>query len=131
MGFRVLIADDDRALLSSLSIRLKSEGYEVFCAQDSYQAVDQARKVWPDVLVLDINMPAGNGFSVQDRVHHMDLLKDIPVVYVTGDRSEAVAELATTHQAAAIVYKPFETKTLLEAIKYALSPHASLRQPVA
>lgn len=121
MAFRVLLADDDRAFLASLSVRLKAEGYEVFCAQDSYQAVDQARKVWPDVLVLDINMPAGNGFSVQDRVHHMDLLKDIPVIYLTGDRSEKVASLAKSHHAAKVLYKPFETKDLLAALRESLS----------
>lgn len=119
MAHKILIADDDRDLLTSLSVRLEAEGYEVLCVQDSYQAVEQARKAQPDVLILDINMPAGDGFSVQDRVNKMIGLNGIPVICLTGERSVRVTELAKAHHAFALVNKPFETKDLLSVVRAA------------
>jgi DNA-binding response OmpR family regulator len=126
MAHKILIADDDKALLTSLSVRLKSEGYEVLCVQDSYQAVEQTRKCWPDLLILDINMPAGDGFTVQERTDRMPHLHAIPVIYLTGDHSERVAELAKSQHAFALMFKPFETKELLATIRAAIaSPRPS------
>jgi len=121
MATKILIADDDRDLLTSLSVRLEAEGYEVVCVQDSYQAVEQARKACPDALILDINMPAGDGFSVQDRVNKMTDLNGIPVIYLTGERSVRVTELAKAHHAFALIFKPFETKDLLSAVRSAVT----------
>lgn len=122
MAYKVLIADDDRNLLNALTIRLLAAGYDVVGVQDAYQAVEQARKSWPDVLVLDVNMPAGDGFSVQDRVDRMAHLKGIPVIYLTGERSVRVRELFSSQHAAALIFKPFETADLLAAIHDAIDP---------
>ncbi len=120
MAHKILLADDDQNLLRSLGVRLRAEGFEVLCVQDSYQAVDQARRKWPDVMILDINMPAGDGFTVQDRVEKMVHLKGVPVIYLTGERSERVAQIARAHQAFALIYKPFDTSELLSTIGAAL-----------
>jgi two-component system response regulator GlrR len=117
MTKKILIADDDRDLLASLSIRLQAAGYEVCAVQDSYQAVAQARRSAPDVLVLDINMPAGDGFTVQDRVDRMSTVHHVPVIY--GERSERVASLVRSKHAFAVLYKPFDTAELLQAIQAA------------
>lgn len=122
MSHKILIADDDKALLTSLSVRLQAEGYEVVCVQDSYQAVEQTLKQWPDLLVLDINMPAGDGFSVQNRVDRGSPLHSIPVIYLTGDQSSRAIDIARAQQAFAVVYKPFDTQQLLKTIREALAP---------
>ncbi len=119
MTKKILIADDDRDLLASLSIRLQAAGYDVCAVQDSYQAVAQARRSAPDVLVLDINMPAGDGFTVQDRVDRMSTVHHVPVIYLTGERSERVASLTRSKNAFAVLYKPFDTADLLKAIQAA------------
>ncbi|MEY3162394.1 MAG: Transcriptional activator protein CzcR [Planctomycetota bacterium] len=119
MTKKILIADDDRDLLASLSIRLQAAGYDVCAVQDSYQAVAQARRSAPDVLVLDINMPAGDGFTVQDRVDRMSTVHHVPVIYLTGERSERVASLTRSKHAFAVLYKPFDTADLLKAIQAA------------
>ena len=116
---KVLIADDDKNLLTSLAIRLKAEGFDVLSAQDAYMAVAQCKKEHPDVLVLDINMPAGDGFSVQSRVDRMNHDRALPVIYLTGERSERVVQLAKARNAYAIVFKPFETSELVLKIKAA------------
>lgn len=121
MAYKVLIADDDRNFLTSLSVRLKAEGFEVACAQDSYQAVEVATRFRPDVLVLDINMPAGDGFTVQQRVEKMTHLLAMPVIYLTGERSERVEMMAKTQHAFALMFKPFETDELLRTIRSAVT----------
>lgn len=127
MPYKVLIADDDKNLLNSLTIRLKAEGYEVISAEDSYFAVSHASKIRPDVMILDINMPAGDGFTVQQRIERLPHVPDIPVIYVTGDRSERVTRLAESQRAFAVIYKPFDTNQLLDTVREA----AESRQPAA
>lgn len=120
MTHKILLADDNPALLASLTVRLRGEGYEVVCASDGYQAVEQARKSCPSVALLDVNMPAGDGFTVQDRIEKMTDLVGIPVIYLTGERSDRVKFLAESHHAFAVLYKPFETDELLALVQDAI-----------
>jgi len=120
MTRKILIADDDHALLTSLAVRLRSEGYEVVCAQDGYQAVEQARRVGPDVIILDVHMPAGDGFTVQDRLDKMSDFAGTPVIYLTGERSEHVRALVEAHGAFALLLKPFDTGDLLATVREAI-----------
>jgi len=127
--YKILIAEDDVNLLNSMRIRLTAEGYEVLCASDGYQAVALARKSWPDMLILDINMPAGDGFSVQDRVWNMVHLRRIPVVYVTGDRSQNVLDKAHSLGARSLLKKPFDTGELLQVVRETLEQDEYLETP--
>ena len=108
MSYTILIADDDHDLLRAVSIRLKSAGYEVVTALDSYQAVQFANEHRPDLVILDINMPAGDGFTVQERLRNIGELATTPVIYLTGDTSELTKELARRTGAYALLHKPFD-----------------------
>ena len=80
---KVLVVDDDADLVQSLSLRLRREGYDVAVAMNGYQGLERARRESPDVLILDIHMPAGEGFTVQDRLQEM--MGPWPIViYLTG-----------------------------------------------
>lgn len=116
---RILIADDDRDLLLFLSAQLRAAGYEVACAQDSYQALERARREQPALMLLDVNMPAGDGFSVQARMKRMTDLAHIPTIYLTGEQSRRVA-IGADQYASPVVRKPIELKELLIAIRTAL-----------
>jgi DNA-binding response OmpR family regulator len=116
----ILIADDDVKLAEALTVRLESEGFTVISTQDAYQAVAIARRERPDLLLLDINMPAGSGFSVQQRVAEIDELADTPIVYITGEGSDSVDRTARDLGAFAVIHKPFETEQLLDTIRGAL-----------
>lgn len=123
---KILIADDDVRLLEAMKTRLAAIGFEVVTTQDSYQALEQARKVKPDVLVLDINMPAGNGFSVQQRVQRCPELGNVPVIYVTGEDPDKVDEIAMAMGAFAVLHKPFESSDLVDTIMDALIPASEI-----
>jgi len=119
--FKILIADDDVRLLTSLSVRLKAEGFEVVCVQDSYQAVAQAAKHRPDLLILDVNMPAGDGFTAQDRIAQNPDLQQLPVIYITGEQSERVQQRTANAGTFAVVHKPFDSKDLVRIVHAAIS----------
>jgi DNA-binding response OmpR family regulator len=127
MAHKVLIADDDRTHLLALQIRLRSEGFEVICAQDAYFAVQQACEGKPDAMVLDINMPAGDGFTVQERIGRMADLEGIPVIYLTGENSQRVTDLARTHGAFALLFKPFDIADLLTKLREAIDANESIK----
>ncbi|MFG0293679.1 MAG: response regulator transcription factor [Phycisphaerales bacterium JB050] len=120
MSYTILIADDDRHYLSALKVRLEGEGYTVVCAMDSYQALHQASLMKPDLMILDINMPAGDGFSVQDRLGKRKDIPSVPVIYLTGDKSERVTALARSRGAFALIFKPFQTEELLCTVREAI-----------
>ncbi len=114
---KILIADDDTQLLQALNLRFKALGCEVHWARDGYQAIEYTRTVQPDVLVLDINMPAGDGFSVLERLSGMSGIAAVPVVFVTGETSPRMDALTAKFGEKAVVRKPFEFDDLLAAIE--------------
>jgi len=122
---RILVADDDTQLLAALKLRIEAINAEVFTATDGYNALAIARDVQPDLMVLDINMPAGDGFSVQERLSTIPGCENIPVIYVTGDHSERLDNLAYQIGAFEVFHKPFEMKHLTHSIFEALRPRAA------
>jgi len=65
---KMLIVDDEADLVRSLSMRLRANGYEVVSAMDGVEATKMAIHEQPDVIVLDIGMPAGDGHVVAERL---------------------------------------------------------------
>ncbi len=129
---KILVADDDRRLLESLTVRLRNAGFEVRCAEDGYQAVQLANRWRPDVAILDINMPAGDGFSVHERIKSLrgGVLEGVPIIYLTGERSPRVTRSAKAHGAFALVHKPYDAASLVETVYSALADPPELR-PIA
>ncbi len=112
---RILIADDDESFLMGLTVRLKKEGFEVFTAQDSYGALTQAMMLRPDVIITDINMPGGDGFSITERLWKLGWDQP-PIIYVTGEKSDHVECLLWQFNAHQVFYKPLDTNELLRTV---------------
>jgi DNA-binding response OmpR family regulator len=117
---KILVAEDDPALLHSFRVRLESQGYEVLCAQNGHQAVAMAGLESPDLLLLDVHLPAGDGFSVERRVHNMPNMSNVPIIYVTGDRSQEMLDKANELGVRMLLKKPFNTMDLLQTVRFAL-----------
>ena len=73
---KILIVEDDPNIAAALSIRLKSSGYKVTVASDAMFGVSSAVSIQPDLALLDITLPAGNGFSVANRIQHLPSQRD-------------------------------------------------------
>lgn len=107
-AFPLLLIIDDEAPIHRAFARLFRHGYRVMSAQDGDVGLDLARAEMPDLIILDVNMPCLDGRDVLDRLRADPMLKDIPVVIVTG-RTDHFTRLALLEAGASDVYeKPFD-----------------------
>ena len=123
-GNKILIVEDDRDLLKSLSIRLKASGYSVSWAMDAAMAASVARREQPDVILLDLGLPAGDGFDVIQRLKKVPELKEIPVVVITARDPESSREESLNRGASAYLHKPVDDDELLATVREAMSEPA-------
>jgi DNA-binding response OmpR family regulator len=117
---KILIVDDDQDIRRLLGIRLKARGYEPFFAGDAISAVNQARKEHPDLILLDLMLPAGDGYLVMERLKAMPALEGIPVIVVSARDPVAEEERFIQSGADTFFRKPFDYDELLTAIELAL-----------
>jgi len=129
----VLLVDDDNIFLLSIGVRLKSMGYTVCTAKDAVSAVSAVRKSNPDVVILDVSLPAGDGFVVAERLQNLMQCAATPIIMVTASDKSGLRERAIKLGAVGFMKKPFDATTLADAIESALSPGDNWRpelQPV-
>ena len=123
----VLLIDDDNVFLLTIGVRLKSMGYAVHAAKDAVSAVSAVHKTSPDVIVLDVSLPAGDGFMVAERLQRLISAAATPIIFVTASEKPGMSERAMKLGAVAFLKKPFDATTLADAIESALSPGDSWR----
>jgi DNA-binding response OmpR family regulator len=116
---KILIVEDDQNIAVALAIRLKSAGYEVTVASDAMRGVAAALKIQPDLALLDISMPAGNGFSVAEGIQSL-IPTATPVIFLTASKQPGLRQRAEELGAAGFFEKPYEAEVLLTAIRRAL-----------
>ena len=123
---KILIVEDDADVRLGYHVLLKANHYETFFAADSLTAVSEARKQLPDLILLDLGLPAGDGFVVLERFHAHITLALIPVIVVSGRDVHGNRERALKAGAKAFVQKPWNDNELLELISQLLGePHTS------
>jgi DNA-binding response OmpR family regulator len=118
---RILIIEDDRKIAMALTLRLKSAGYEPTTAYDALTGVNVAVKNPPDLVVLDICLPVGNGFTVAEKIQAL-VRTPIPMIFITASKQPDFRQKATELGAAGYFEKPYEAEELLAAIHKALNP---------
>ena len=114
---RVLIVDDDEDLVRILSVNLMSEGFDVSTAFDGMGAVMRAHKDLPDLIILDIKMPAGDGFTVVEKLRMSTKTFSIPVVFLSALPKEDMEQKALEAGALHYFSKPFDMGVLMDYIK--------------
>ena len=114
---RILIVEDDADIVENLSILLQDEGYSVFCASSMEQAMNTLRTENIDLVLLDITLPDGNGYSVCTAVKRQT---NAPVIFLTAMADEA--SIVTGFQLGADDYitKPFKPMELICRVRNAL-----------
>jgi len=118
----VLLVDDDNVFLLTIGVRLKGMGYTVFAAKDAVCAISAVRKNNPDVIVLDVSLPAGDGFMVAERIQNLISTAATPIIFVTASEKPGLRERAMKLGAVEFLNKPFDATRLADAIESALSP---------
>ncbi|MGZ3751285.1 MAG: response regulator, partial [Mucilaginibacter sp.] len=90
---KILIVDDEPDILELIEYNLKKEGYQVYTARNGQEAVSEAKKVLPDLIVLDIMMPKMDGIEACRIMRTMPEFKNTFMVFLTA-RSEEYSEIA-------------------------------------
>lgn len=120
MAKKILVIDDEGIVTKSLQKLLKKEGYEVVAANSGKEAIEKARNADFDLIVSDIRMPVINGIDTLREIRQITKelgKRPIPEVVITGYADEDYYKRALELKVAEYIYKPFDTKELLEAIK--------------
>jgi len=114
---KILIVEDEEALVKVLEYRLRSLGFEVISAKDGLEGYEKACREKPDLIVLDLMLPKLDGYKVCRMLKFDERYKGIPIVLVTARTQESDKKLGLEVGADAYFTKPYEAKILLDKIK--------------
>jgi DNA-binding response OmpR family regulator len=127
----IVMVEDDANIALAFGVRLKSMGYTVHIARDAIGAVATVRKTKPDVVLLDISLPGGDGFVVAERLQRLDASATTPIIFITASKQPGLRDRAMKCGAVGFLEKPFDAAQLAAAIESALSPGDDLRPSTA
>jgi two-component system KDP operon response regulator KdpE len=127
---KILIVDDDPDVRLGLQLRLNANNYEVFCAADGVASIAEARKHLPDLVILDLGLPAGDGFSVLERLKANEKLASIPVIVLSGRDRVGNRDRALKAGAKTFLQKPMANDKLMAVIRLVLDPEENTTKPV-
>ena len=116
-GYRVLIADDDPNVHQSLNVYFRKEGYDVISAYDGEEAIEKAKSLHPDMIVLDIMMPKADGLTVCREIRR-DMTT--PIIMLTAKGEEIDKLLGLELGADDYITKPFSPREVVARIKAVL-----------
>ncbi len=125
-GKKILIIDDDQDLLLGLTPRLKANGYSVISAKDGISAIAVARKEAPDLIILDLGLPGGDGFVVLKRLKDLADIGATPVIVLSARNPAGNRERVLGAGAVAFFQKPPDNHEFLAAIRLALGETIAL-----
>lgn len=117
---KILIVDDDADLRRGLNVRLRANNYETVFATDGMSAISVAQKERPDLVVLDLGLPAGDGFTVMERFKAIAPLSVVPIIVVSARDPQVNRDRALKAGAETFLQKPVDNDELLSAIRKAL-----------
>jgi DNA-binding response OmpR family regulator len=113
---KILVVDDDRTLAETTAEILRVRGYEVFLAFDGYQVMSLAHRIKPDLIMLDVMMPAGGGIRAYQYLKLSSGTSTIPVIFATAVPFEDVVEKVGQIDSKYFVSKPYDVDMLVEKI---------------
>jgi len=125
---KIMIVDDDPDLRMALKLRLRANHFETISASDGYSAIALAQKERPDLIILDLGLPAGDGYVVLKRMQQSDVLCDIPIIVLTARDPQTNEDRSLDAGAAAFFQKPVDNNELLEVIRASLHLPPAPRQ---
>jgi DNA-binding response OmpR family regulator len=120
MPKKILVVDDEPNIVKMICSRLAANNYEVIAAYDGVGAVETAHKEKPDLIILDIKMPAGTGVSVYENLRNSANTAIIPVIFITAYPDKDIKKKVLEMGANDFIAKPFKADVMLTKVKEAL-----------
>lgn len=119
---RVLIVDDDASVRLVCAVNLEAEGLHVLEAADGLDALEQARRERPDLILTDVSMPRLGGFRLAESLGVDERTRGIPVIFLSGEVGPSNAQRARALGAVAYWTKPFDPRALAAFVANELVP---------
>ncbi|MCF7916692.1 MAG: response regulator [Candidatus Omnitrophica bacterium] len=117
MSKKILICDDELDLAQVVAMSLKAKGYQVFIAVDGMQSITIAHREKPDLILLDVKMPAGDGYTVYENLKKSTNTMLVPVVFFSALPAAELKEKVEKLGAAGYLTKPHDSKELILKIE--------------
>jgi len=113
---RILIADDEPDILEIISYNLSKEGYEIHTAKNGQEAIEKAKAVLPDLIILDVMMPRKTGMEVCQVLRSMPLFQKTLIIFLTAMSDESSHIRGLEIGGDDYVSKPISTKVLVSRV---------------
>jgi len=124
IGKKIVVAEDDAAIMELVSVRLDNAGYHVIAAHNGYDALERIHAMRPAGIVLDIGLPGLDGFDVLREV--ASRTPALPVLVLTARRAADDVHKAIGLGAHSYLVKPFDDKQLLDRVARMTTPGGSV-----
>lgn len=118
---KVLHVEDDKSIHLLVKLVLEEEGFKVFSAFDALQGITMARQLEPDLVVLDVMMPAGGGGSVYDRIRMLNNTFHIPILIYSATPIDEIKKRVKIGPRTVILQKPAPNDELVKAVQELLN----------
>ena len=118
---KILIVEDDQKIALALQVRLKANRYAVSVASDAITGASLGRAVKPDLILLDISLPGGDGFQLAEIFHNMPETMGTPIIFITASKSPELLQKVMQLGGVGLFEKPFDTEKLLYSIERELN----------
>jgi two-component system, OmpR family, alkaline phosphatase synthesis response regulator PhoP len=114
---KILVVDDEVDLVETVRFPLEMEGFDVLVSYNGEDALNQARKESPDLIILDLMLPKLDGYKVCRLLKFDEKYKHIPILMLTAKTQEKDKTLGMETGANEYITKPFEMDYLMEKVK--------------
>jgi DNA-binding response OmpR family regulator len=128
---KILIVDDDPDVRKSMNVRLKADHYDTFFAADAVSSMVEERKHEPDLIILDLGLPAGDGFIVIERLKAVPSLAVIPFIVVSGRDFRANQRRVVSMGAKGFLQKPVDNAEFVAVIREVVREGSQPDDPAA
>jgi len=113
----ILVVDDYPKVVDLIKMRLEYAGYKVDVAYDGQEGLAKARKIVPDLIILDVMLPKMNGYKVCRFLKFDKKYRHIPIIMLTSRAKQSDAEIGMKTGADEYLFKPYKPTKLLEIVK--------------
>ena len=120
---KILIAEDEPDIRELVAFTLRFAGYEVVAASNGEEAVEQARRELPDLILMDVRMPRLTGYDACKLMKADPALQDVPVVFLSAKGQDAEIQTGISAGAEEYLLKPFAPDHLTQRVKAILAKY--------
>lgn len=118
---KILIVEDNPDISQTLSIRFESNGFEILTADNVTDAQEMALSELPNLVLLDIFLPGGDGFDVAELIRVNPESMHTPIIFITASKNKSFVSRAHAYQAFDFFEKPYDVKKLMFSVLSAMS----------